>query len=124
MSNQNLIIYNFKSLYLILEELEEYLNFKILDVPNINDLNDKIKNSKNNIPKLIEINPRIGGTIILPSVSGINLPYLAIKQCLNEKIPTIKKSKEMDNVLKHLKNAVIIKNIYIKNKLVNFITKK
>ena len=47
MSNQNLIIYNFKSLYLILEELEEYLNFKILDVPNIKELNDKIKNSKN-----------------------------------------------------------------------------
>jgi hypothetical protein len=47
MSNQNLIIFNFKSLYLILEELEEYLNFKILDVPNIKELNDKIKNSKN-----------------------------------------------------------------------------
>ena len=47
MSNQNLIIYNFKSLYLILGELEEYLNFKILDVPNIKELNDKIKNSKN-----------------------------------------------------------------------------
>src|SRR6056300_419558 len=47
MSNQNLIIYNFKSLYLILEELEEYLNFKILDVPNIKELNNKIKNSKN-----------------------------------------------------------------------------
>ena len=47
MSNQNLIIYNFKSLYLILEELEENLNFKILDVSNIKELNDKIKNSKN-----------------------------------------------------------------------------
>ena len=43
MSNQNLIIFNFKSLYLILEELEEYLNFKIFDAPNIIDLNDKIK---------------------------------------------------------------------------------
>ena len=47
MSNQNLIIFNFKSLYLILKELEEFLNFKILDAPNIKDLNDKIKNSKN-----------------------------------------------------------------------------
>ena len=37
----------------------------------------------------------------------------------------IKKSKEIDNVSKHVKNNVkIIKNIYIKNKLVNFITKK
>ena len=47
MSNQNLIIFNFKPLFLILEELEKYLNFKILDAPNIRDLKDKIKNSKN-----------------------------------------------------------------------------
>ena len=40
-----------------------------------------------------------------------------------EKI-VIKKSKEIDNVSKFTKNAVIIKSIYIKNKLVNFITKK
>ena len=36
----------------------------------------------------------------------------------------IKKSKEIDNVSKHIENTTIIKNIYIKNKLVNFITKK
>ena len=36
----------------------------------------------------------------------------------------IKKSKEIDNVLKYLENTIIVKNIYIKNKLVNFITKK
>jgi len=36
----------------------------------------------------------------------------------------IKKSKEVDNVSKYLKNSTTIKNIYIKNKLVNFITKK
>ena len=47
MSNQNLIIFNFKPFFLILEELEKYLNFKILEAPNIIDLKDKIKNSKN-----------------------------------------------------------------------------
>ena len=36
----------------------------------------------------------------------------------------IKKTKRIDNVSKHLANTVVIKNIYIKNKLVNFITKK
>ena len=36
----------------------------------------------------------------------------------------IKKSKEVDNVSKYVENTVIIKNIYIKNKLINFITKK
>ncbi len=44
---------------------------------------------------------------------------------INSKEPTvIKKSKEMENVLKHIANTTIIKNIYIKNKLINFITKK
>ena len=36
----------------------------------------------------------------------------------------INKSKEIDNVSKHIGNTTIIRNIYIKNKLVNFITKK
>ena len=36
----------------------------------------------------------------------------------------VKKSKKVDNVLKYIKNIEIIKNIYIKNKLINFITKK
>ena len=37
----------------------------------------------------------------------------------------IKKSKKIDNVLKYLESTtIIIKNIYIKNKLINFITKK
>ncbi len=58
------------------------------------NVNIQFKNTKNNVPKLIEINPRIGGTIVLPSASGINLPYLAIKLCLGEKIPTVKKLTE------------------------------
>tara|TARA_B100000686_G_scaffold341001_1_gene417640 strand:+ start:4144 stop:6681 length:2538 start_codon:yes stop_codon:yes gene_type:complete len=36
----------------------------------------------------------------------------------------IKKSKEIENVSRHIENMNIIKNIYIKNKLINFITKK
>ena len=36
----------------------------------------------------------------------------------------IKKSKKIDNVLKHMENTTVVKNIYIKNKLINFITKK
>ena len=36
----------------------------------------------------------------------------------------LSKSKQIENVAKHLENSSIIKNIYIKNKLVNFITKK
>jgi leucyl-tRNA synthetase len=36
----------------------------------------------------------------------------------------INESKKIDNVEKHLRDLAIVKNIYIKNKLVNFITKK
>ena len=47
MNNQNLIIFNFKSLYVILKELEVNLNFEIIESLNIKNLDDKIKNSKN-----------------------------------------------------------------------------
>jgi len=42
----------------------------------------------------------------------------------SKEIIIIKKSKEIDNVAKHIENTKVIKNIYIKNKLVNFITVK
>ena len=42
----------------------------------------------------------------------------------SKEVMVIKKSKEIDNVSRYMENTTIIKNIYIKNKLVNFITKK
>ena len=42
----------------------------------------------------------------------------------SKEIIIIKKSKEIANVSKYIKNTTIIKNIYITNKLLNFITKK
>ena len=42
----------------------------------------------------------------------------------SEEKTIIKKSKEIENVSKYINNTTIIKNVYIKNKLVNFITKK
>ena len=47
MNNQNLIIYNYNSLYNILEELSLELNFKIIELTNLNQLNDEIKNLTN-----------------------------------------------------------------------------
>jgi len=59
---------------------------------------------------VIQVNGRKRGILEMPA---------------NSKEQTIvKKAKEIDNVLKYLKNIEIIKNIYIKNKLINFITKK
>jgi leucyl-tRNA synthetase len=59
---------------------------------------------------VIQVDGRKRGTLQMP---------------INSKEETIiKKSKEIDNVLKHIENTTIIKNIYLKNKLVNLITKK
>ena len=61
--------------------------------------------------------------IIVIQVDGRKRGILEIPINSKEMV-VIKKSKEVDNVLKHIENTTIIKNIYIKNKLVNFITKK
>ena len=42
----------------------------------------------------------------------------------SKEIMVIKKSKEIDNVSKHIENTTIIKNIYIKNKLSKLYNKK
>jgi len=61
-------------------------------------------------------------TIVI-QVDGRKRGVLEIPTNLKEEM-VIKRSKEVDNVSKHINNANIVKNIYIKNKLVNFITKK
>ena len=59
---------------------------------------------------VIQVNGRKRGVLEMPA---------------NSKEQTIvKKSKEIDNVLKYLENTEVMKNIYIKNKLINFIIKK
>jgi carbamoyl-phosphate synthase large subunit len=49
-------------------------------------INAQFKFDENDEPKLLEINPRIAGTICLTVESGVNLPYLALKVALGEKI--------------------------------------
>ena len=60
---------------------------------------------------------------IVVQVDGRKRGMLKVPVDLNEKT-VIKKSKEIINVSKYLENEIIIKNIYIKNKIINFITKK
>ena len=47
MDKQNLIIFKFKSLYQIIKELEENLNFRIFEVYNEKILNEKLDSSQN-----------------------------------------------------------------------------
>ena len=44
MNNENLVIYDFKILYEILSEINNYINFKLISVDKISDLNFKDQN--------------------------------------------------------------------------------
>ena len=91
MNIQNLIIYNFKSLYVILKELEGNLNFEIIESLNIKNLDDKIKNPKNYLVITKNKLNNISNQLILDNVpiaiskliEKINIQYLKIQ--FNEK---------------------------------------
>lgn len=57
--------------------------------------NIQMRESEDGILKIVEINPRMGGSIVLPKAAGINMPYLSIKQALGESIPYDKKHAEI-----------------------------
>ena len=67
-------------------------------------INIQLKKSKNGKLKLVEINPRIAGAISLPVAAGVNLPYFALKQVLDENLPkcTINYSTKMIRYWKEL----------------------
>jgi len=70
-------------------------------------------------PKLLEEE----NSKIVVQVDGRKRGILEMPKNSEEKT-IIKKSKGIDNVVKYIEDTIIIKNIYIKNKLINFITKK
>lgn len=49
----------------------------------------QVKRAQNNNPLILEINPRIQGTIVHCTGAGINLPYYAVKMALQEDIPKV-----------------------------------
>jgi len=53
------------------------------------NINLQFKYDSDGVPKLIEINPRVAGTIIMCVGAGANLPYLGLKHALGEPIPDI-----------------------------------
>ena len=94
MSNQNLVIYKFTSLYHILEELHLDLNFKLLVVDNENLLDDLMKNLKNYLivsskkypdleDKLILINSPIN---IFKLLEKINVEFLKLQFSSQSKV--------------------------------------
>ena len=87
MSTQKLIIYKFKSLYHILEELDLELNFKITYVDNENSLKDQHKNLSNYLVISNQKNLNIGNQFVLDNtpinifklVEKINIEFLKLQ---------------------------------------------
>lgn len=50
----------------------------------------QFKEDKEGVPKIIESNPRIQGTMVLSTIAGANIIYGAVKLALNEEIPEFK----------------------------------
>ena len=87
MSAQNLIIYNFTSLYHILEEISLDLNFKILYFDNEESLNDKVKSLNKYLIVSDKNYPNIVNQFVLKSlpinifklVEKINIEFLKLQ---------------------------------------------
>ena len=87
MINQNLIIYNFNSLYKILEELSLDLNFNIISAENEKSLNDKIQNINNYLIISSKKNFNINNQIVLDNlpinisklIEQINIQFLKLQ---------------------------------------------
>ena len=53
------------------------------------NVNVQFKYDSDGAPKVLEINPRVSGTIIMCVGAGANLPYLGVKHALGEPIPAV-----------------------------------
>lgn len=71
------------------EELEEASKEIIKQLRLDYNINMQFKAIENGEYKLIEINPRVSGSIVFCVRAGVNLPYFAVKLLLEEKIPEI-----------------------------------
>ena len=50
----------------------------------------QFKEDKKGVPRLIECNPRLQGTVVINTYAGANLVYMAVKLALGEKVETPK----------------------------------
>lgn len=81
------IIYN--------EEIKSYCK-NVVDILKIDGIfGIELKRDKNGTLKMLEINPRIQGSINICNSIGINLPYFAIKQLYNEELPKVNTTKKL-----------------------------
>jgi len=74
------------------KEIIDYSLLLLKEIGLHGNIGFQFKRDINNIPKLIESNPRVQGTMILCTAAGVNMVYLGVKIALGEKfeIPKVK----------------------------------
>lgn len=50
------------------------------------NVNIQLRRSVDGTLKLVEVNPRMGGTIVLPVAAGVNLPYMGVRLALGKPV--------------------------------------
>ena len=50
------------------------------------NVNIQLRRSADGALKLVEVNPRMGGTIVLPVAAGVNLPYMGVRLALGKSV--------------------------------------
>jgi carbamoyl-phosphate synthase large subunit len=73
-------------------ELIELSRYVVEELGLAYNINLQFRYDREGHPKLLEINPRVSGTIVLCTGAGTNMPYLALKLALNEpfSIPSVR----------------------------------
>jgi carbamoyl-phosphate synthase large subunit len=65
-------------------ELIELSRYVVEELGLAYNINLQFRYDREGRPKLLEINPRVSGTIVLCTGAGVNMPYLGLKLALNE----------------------------------------
>tara|TARA_B100000674_G_C37457852_1_gene741273 strand:+ start:48 stop:611 length:564 start_codon:yes stop_codon:yes gene_type:complete len=131
MSDQNLIIYNFISLYKILEEINLDLNFNVIYVDNQKSLNDKIKKINNYLVisnrKDLNVNNQVILDILPMSMSSliekINIQFLKL-QFNNQSRFKIKKYFIDLNSREIILNKIKLKLTEKETKIITYLSKE
>tara|TARA_B100000676_G_C17975839_1_gene786069 strand:- start:65 stop:628 length:564 start_codon:yes stop_codon:yes gene_type:complete len=131
MSDQNLIIYNFISLYKILEEINLDLNFNVIYVDNQKSLNDKIKKINNYLVisnrKDLNVNNQVILDILPISMSSliekINIQFLKL-QFNNQSRFKIKKYFIDLNSREIILNKIKLKLTEKETKIITYLSKE
>tara|TARA_B100000963_G_scaffold348865_1_gene357097 strand:- start:457 stop:1020 length:564 start_codon:yes stop_codon:yes gene_type:complete len=131
MSDQNLIIYNFISLYKILEEINLDLNFNVIYVDSQKSLNDKIKKINNYLVisnrKDLNVNNQVILDILPMSMSSliekINIQFLKL-QFNNQSRFKIKKYFIDLNSREIILNKIKLKLTEKETKIITYLSKE